>query len=69
MLASIQYRILKRISPGDPSVCGGGAYQNKSKLAVLLGDEFLRRIRQKTVIDFGCAVYFSMIIRSQSLRD
>jgi len=54
MLTRIQYRILKRISPGDPSFCSGDAYQNKSKLGVLLGDEFLGRIRDKIVIDFGC---------------
>ena len=54
MLTRIQYRILKRMSPGDPSFCSGDAYQDQSKLGVLLGDEFLSRIRDKIVIDFGC---------------
>ncbi len=52
MLTGIQYRILKRISPGAPDC--GCAYEGKSKLAVLLGAEFFTRIEGKVVIDFGC---------------
>ncbi|MGP8246069.1 MAG: class I SAM-dependent methyltransferase [Bryobacteraceae bacterium] len=51
MLTNIQYRILKRISPGAPD---GGAYEGQSKLAVLMGDEFFTKIAGKVVIDFGC---------------
>jgi SAM-dependent methyltransferase len=54
VLTGLQYRILKWISPGEPVVCSGNAYQSKSKVAVLLGQEFLHRIRAKAVIDFGC---------------
>lgn len=54
MLTSIQYRVLKAISPGNPDCCSGNAYKGKSKVEVLLGEQFLRSIRGKTVIDFGC---------------
>jgi SAM-dependent methyltransferase len=54
VLTDIQYRILKRISPGAPDCCSGRAYEGKSKLAVLMGDEFFARIAGKVVIDFGC---------------
>ncbi len=54
MLTELQYKILKRISPGEPATCSGAAYAGKSKLAILLGQDFLQRIKGKTVIDFGC---------------
>jgi SAM-dependent methyltransferase len=54
MLTGVQYRILKRISPGAPDCCSGSTYAGKSKLAVLLGDEIFARIAGKVVIDFGC---------------
>jgi SAM-dependent methyltransferase len=54
MLTSLQYRILKTISPGEPDSCSGSAYIGKSKLAILLGPDFLQTIRGKRVIDFGC---------------
>ncbi|HUA83695.1 MAG TPA: class I SAM-dependent methyltransferase [Bryobacteraceae bacterium] len=54
MLTSIQYRILKRISPGAPDCCSGSAYEGKSKLATLLGSAFLSKVAGKSVIDFGC---------------
>lgn len=54
MLTGIQYRILKRISPAEPDCCSGSFYAGKSKLAVLLGDEFFARIVGKVIIDFGC---------------
>jgi len=54
MLTNIQIKILKKISPGAPTCCGGGVYKGKSKLAVLMGNEFFARIAGKTVIDFGC---------------
>jgi 2-polyprenyl-3-methyl-5-hydroxy-6-metoxy-1,4-benzoquinol methylase len=54
MWTNIQYRILKSISPGSPDCCTGSVYEGKSKLAVLLGDEFLSKIPGKCIIDFGC---------------
>ncbi len=54
MWTDIQYRILKRISPGSPDCCTGRVYEGKSKLAILFGDEFFSKIPGKTVIDFGC---------------
>jgi SAM-dependent methyltransferase len=54
MLTNIQYRILKRISTGAPDCCGGCIYEGRSKLAVLMGDEFFNKIAGKVVIDFGC---------------
>jgi SAM-dependent methyltransferase len=54
MLTDIQYRILKRISPGAPGCCSGSVYQNKSKLAVQVGDDIFARIAGKVVVDFGC---------------
>src|SRR5579885_287753 len=55
MLTEFQVRILNRISPGEPAWCSSGcAYADKSKLQALLGDEFLKQVRGKTVRDFGC---------------
>jgi 2-polyprenyl-3-methyl-5-hydroxy-6-metoxy-1,4-benzoquinol methylase len=54
MLTNIQYRILKRISPGAPDCCGGSNYEGKSKLAVLLGEEIYGKIAGKVIVDFGC---------------
>ena len=54
MFSTLQYKILKAISPGEPDTCSGTAYVGKSKLAILLGQEFLKKIQGKTVIDFGC---------------
>jgi 2-polyprenyl-3-methyl-5-hydroxy-6-metoxy-1,4-benzoquinol methylase len=54
MLTNIQYRILKRISPGAPDCCSGSNYEGKSKLAVLLGEEIYSKIAGKVIIDFGC---------------
>ena len=55
MLDGIQYQILKRIAPaGGKDNCSGAAYKGKSKLGILLGEELLRFVGAKTVIDFGC---------------
>jgi len=54
MLTDIQYRILKRISPGAPGCCSGSVYEGKSKLAVQMGEDIFTRISGKVVIDFGC---------------
>jgi SAM-dependent methyltransferase len=54
LLTNIQYRILKTISPGAPDCCSGAAYEGKSKLAILMGDDIFTKIAGKVVIDFGC---------------
>jgi SAM-dependent methyltransferase len=54
MLTQFQYRILKRLSPGEPGHMTGAAYAHKSKLQTLLGDDLLERIRGKDILDFGC---------------
>ncbi len=54
MLTSIQVQILKRISTEGPTGCDGSAYIGKSKLAVLMGNQFFTDIAGKVVIDFGC---------------
>lgn len=53
MIAAVEYNLLKRISPGEPSTMNGSAYAGKSKLKVLLGS-LLDDIQDKTVVDFGC---------------
>ena len=54
MLSNLQYRILKKISPGEPDCCSGRAYEGKSKLRVLMGEEFFASSAARVVIDFGC---------------
>src|ERR1700734_2259069 len=54
MFTDLQYQILKKISPGSPDCCSGSVYEGKSKLVVLMGEEFFPRIAGKVVIDFGC---------------
>ncbi len=54
MLTYFQYRILKAISPREPTTMSGAAYRDKSKLLSLLGPDILEELRGKIVIDFGC---------------
>lgn len=54
MLTDLQYRVLRRIAPGEPAGMSGDAYRLRGKLDVLLGAESLRDITGRTVIDFGC---------------
>jgi SAM-dependent methyltransferase len=54
MLTHLEYRILKKISPGEPACCSGSAYHGKSKLGIVVGEEFLNQLAGKVVIDFGC---------------
>jgi SAM-dependent methyltransferase len=54
ILTNLQFRILKKISPGEPGCCSGAAYEGKSKLKILMGADFFSRVAGKTVIDFGC---------------
>jgi SAM-dependent methyltransferase len=53
-LDRLQYRILKRISPGEPGYMSGEVYRGKIKIKVLLGDHVFELLRGKVVIDFGC---------------
>jgi len=54
MFTNFQYRILKRIFPVAPDCCSGCVYAGKSKIAVLMGEEFFTKIAGKVIIDFGC---------------
>jgi 2-polyprenyl-3-methyl-5-hydroxy-6-metoxy-1,4-benzoquinol methylase len=54
MLIDIECRILRKLWPNGPDACTGSAYMGKSKLSLLLGEDFLAKISGKTVIDFGC---------------
>ena len=54
VLNDLQYRLLRKIAPIEPTQLNGSAYAGRSKLLTTLGDELLTLIRNKTVIDFGC---------------
>lgn len=55
MLTNLQFGLLKRMSPGPPTLLSGSVYDGKSKLgSVLMGDGFFPRIAGKVAIDFGC---------------
>jgi SAM-dependent methyltransferase len=54
MLADIQYRVLKWIRPVSLDFRSENVYEGKSKLGILLGDEFLSTVSGKTIVDFGC---------------
>lgn len=70
MLIEAQYKLLKKICPGEPSGMDGSAYAGKSKMRVLLGNRFMDQLRGKRVIDFGCADGFETleIARSGAAR-
>lgn len=53
-LTSVQYKLLKRIAPREPTSMTGAAYLNRSKLEVLLGSSLLDEVRGRDVLDFGC---------------
>ena len=49
------YRILKAVSDdGETGYMDGSVYDNKSKIATLLGENIWDETRDKVVIDFGC---------------
>src|SRR5262249_6663319 len=54
VLDRMQYRILRRISPGEPGYMSGDVYKEKIKIKALLGDQVFDQLRGKVVIDFGC---------------
>jgi CelD/BcsL family acetyltransferase involved in cellulose biosynthesis/2-polyprenyl-3-methyl-5-hydroxy-6-metoxy-1,4-benzoquinol methylase len=53
-LTYCEYRFLRWAYSSDPDHLNGSAYQNRSKLETLFGPELFYKIRNKTVIDFGC---------------
>lgn len=54
MFTNLQYRVLRRIAPSEPTHLSGAAYLGKSKLQVLLGVRLLGDVHGKHVVDFGC---------------
>ena len=54
MLANTQYQVLKKIFSGGPHFGEVNFYEGKSKARVVLGEEFIRDIQGKVIIDFGC---------------
>ncbi len=54
MLTQLQYQFLMRFFPGSSIQDNTTVYDGKSKLAVLLGDDFFPRLSAKLVVDFGC---------------
>lgn len=54
MWTNLQYQILKRIAPEEPRFLSGAAYEGQSKIKMLLGEQVLRDVRDKVVVDFGC---------------
>jgi SAM-dependent methyltransferase len=54
MLDGLQYSILKRLAPVNPTAAGADPYQGRNKTKVLLGEKVLEQLRGKTVLDFGC---------------
>ena len=69
LLTDVQYRLLKRISPAEPTHLSGSAYAGKSKLRVLLGEHLFESCRGRDVLDFGCgagaeAVELASVARS-----
>ena len=54
MWNNLQYRILKRIAPQEPPYLTGAVYEGQSKIKMLLGEEILRDVCGKVVVDFGC---------------
>lgn len=54
MLTNLQYRLLRRIAPYEPTHMSGAAYQAKGKARALLGEALMHRVQGKVVIDFGC---------------
>src|SRR5260370_24395406 len=51
---AVQYKILRAAFPGEPTIMSGAAYEGKSKIRTLMGEDVLDQFKGKTVIDFGC---------------
>jgi len=69
MFTGLQYRFLRRAFPREPTAMSGAAYSGRSKLRVLIGDALYERLRDVTVLDFGCgygeqAAEIALIARS-----
>ena len=60
MLRTLQYKLLKRIAPSEPTVDAEPS-QQQSKLKALIESELLPDVSGKTVVDFGCGEGFECI--------
>jgi len=57
MFETLQYRLLRTIAPTDPPhTVGGSAYEGRSKLRALLGEEQISSCVDRVVLDFGCGI-------------
>jgi SAM-dependent methyltransferase len=51
----VGYKLAKNLCrDGETGYCDGSAYDNKSKLEILLGKDIWAEFENRTVIDFGC---------------
>jgi SAM-dependent methyltransferase len=53
MLTAVQYELLRRIRPTDPTYLAASAYEGRSKLETLFG-ALLGDVSGLTIVDFGC---------------
>jgi len=54
MLNNLEYKVLRTMFPAEPAYMDGSAYAHTSKLVAAFGNEAIRSLRGKTVVDFGC---------------
>jgi SAM-dependent methyltransferase len=67
ILDELQYRILRAVCPDDPHVMEvATAYEGRSKLRILLGDDLVGELRGGVVADFGCGEGTEAIEMAQS---
>ena len=52
-MADLEYWMLKKAYPRSPDLLNEEVYEGKSKLT-LLGDELIKKLQGRTVVDFGC---------------
>ena len=61
MLTEVQYRVLRTFFPRNAATDNHVGEPRSSRLRVLLGDELLKRVVGKTVVDFGCGEGYEAI--------
>ena len=54
MLDDFEYRLLRWAYSGTSEPLSGDVYKHQNKMQVLLGADIFDKVRDKTVIDFGC---------------
>jgi len=54
MFEEAQYRLLRRMWPTRPDYGPVNFYEGKSKLKILMGEDFFSKLADKRVVDFGC---------------